>query len=573
MLRTITFPKRFFLLNITNVGKNQTYFKHGNTIRYYAKEIKFGPEVRSMMLEGVEILADVVGMTMGPKGRNVVLEQYKSEPKITKDGVTVAKSLDLKDRFKNIGVSLVKEVADNTNKKAGDGTTTATVLACSIAKESMNSIKKGGNPSEIRKGVMMAVDTVVKHLRNISKEINTPEEIRQVAIISSNGDQEIGELISTAMEKVGKNGVITVKEGTTLYDEVEVIKGLDIEHGYLSPYFVNTKKSSKVEFQHSYILFCDYKLSQMRQIVPALELAVKHKKPLLVVAEDIEGDALTTLVINKLRANLEVCGVKAPSFGEGRTESLKDMAAATGGYVFSEDSHLDLADVKLEHFGQADEIICTNEETLILKGHGKQKDIDMRVEIINYLIEKAKNNFIRDGLQERKARLISGVAVIKIGGHSELDINERKDRVTDALNATKAAVEEGIVAGGGTALIRCIEQLQQLTPANDELKEGIEIIMKALQMPCYTIAKNAGVEPSVVVNKVSELQGNMGYNAVTGQYVDMIREGIIDPTKVVRTATTDAAGVASLLTAAEAVIAFLPEKKVKKQDDSDTEEE
>ncbi|KAF6214871.1 hypothetical protein GE061_009615 [Apolygus lucorum] len=369
-----------------------------------AKDIRFGDPVRSQLLQGVEILAAAVGLTLGPKGRTVALEQYKSEPKITKDGFTVARAIDLRDSFQNVGAKLVVDVAENTNKKAGDGTSTATVLACSIARLAMDSIKKGCSPAEIRQGIMLGASKAVEHLRQISKPVTTPEEIKQVAVISANGDEHVGNLISTAMEKVGKHGIVTVKEGTTLHDEVEVINGLEIEHGYISPYFVNSKTGSKVEMTNCFILYCDFKVNEIRDIVPALELCVNMNRPLLIVAEDIEGDALTTLVINKMRNNLSVCAVKSPSFGEGRSESLKDLAAATGGKVFGDESDIEIRDVKVEHLGKADEVSITNEETLILKGKGDPEEIAKRAAQIDYLISKAKNEFIRDGLEERKSK-------------------------------------------------------------------------------------------------------------------------------------------------------------------------
>ncbi|XP_033301540.1 heat shock protein 60A [Bombus bifarius] len=528
--------------------------------RSYAKDVRFGAEVRALMLQGVDILADAVAVTMGPKGRNVILEQSWGSPKITKDGVTVAKGVELKDKFQNIGAKLVQDVANNTNEEAGDGTTTATVLARAIAKEGFEKISKGANPVEIRRGVMLAVDKVKDELKTLSKPVTTPEEIAQVATISANGDKAIGNLISDAMKKVGKEGVITVKDGKTLHDELEVIEGMKFDRGYISPYFINSSKGAKVEFQDALLLFSEKKISSVQSIIPALELANSQRKPLVIIAEDIDGEALSTLVVNRLKIGLQVAAVKAPGFGDNRKATLQDMAILTGGIVFGDDANLvKLENVQLCDLGEVGEVVITKDDTLILKGKGKKVDIDHRADVIRDQIANTTSDYEKEKLQERLARLASGVAVLRVGGSSEVEVNEKKDRVHDALNATRAAVEEGIVPGGGTALLRCIPALKNLKASNNDQETGIKIVANALRMPCLQIAQNAGVDASLVVAKVSD--SNLGYDALNDEYVDMIEKGIIDPTKVVRTALTDAAGVASLLTTAEAVVAELPKEE------------
>lgn len=528
--------------------------------RSYAKDVRFGAEVRALMLQGVDILADAVAVTMGPKGRNVILEQSWGSPKITKDGVTVAKGVELKDKFQNIGAKLVQDVANNTNEEAGDGTTTATVLARAIAKEGFEKISKGANPVEIRRGVMLAVDKVKTELKALSKPVTTPEEIAQVATISANGDQAIGSLISDAMKKVGKEGVITVKDGKTLHDELEVIEGMKFDRGYISPYFINSSKGAKVEFQDALLLFSEKKISSVQSIIPALELANSQRKPLVIIAEDVDGEALSTLVVNRLKIGLQVAAVKAPGFGDNRKATLQDMAILTGGIVFGDDANLvKLENVQLCDLGEVGEVVITKDDTLILKGKGKKNDIDHRADVIRDQIANTTSEYEKEKLQERLARLASGVAVLRVGGSSEVEVNEKKDRVHDALNATRAAVEEGIVPGGGTALLRCIPALRSMKASNNDQETGIKIVADALRMPCLQIAQNAGVDASLVVAKVSE--SNLGYDALNNEYVDMIEKGIIDPTKVVRTALTDAAGVASLLTTAEAVVTELPKEE------------
>ncbi|KAJ8723958.1 hypothetical protein PYW07_007938 [Mythimna separata] len=517
------------------------------------------------MLQGVDILADAVAVTMGPKGRNVILEQGVGAPKITKDGVTVAKGIELKDKFQNIGAKLVQNVANKTNEEAGDGTTTATVLARAIAKEGFENISRGANPIEIRKGVMLAVDTVKQKLKEISKAVNTSEEIEQVATISANGDKSIGKLIAAAMNRVGKNGVITVKDGKTLDDELEIIEGMKFDRGYVSPYFINSSKGPKVEYNDAYVLYSEKKIFYASQIVPALEIANTQKKPLVIIAEDFDGEPLSVLVVNKLKIGLPIVAVKAPGFGDYRKNVLMDMAAATGGVVFEDDNNLiRLEDCQPESFGQVGEVIITKDSTLLLKGKGDPVEVEQRIAQIKDDLEEATSNYDRDRLINRLGRLQAGVAVLLIGGCSEVEVSEKKDRVNDALNATRAAIEEGIVPGGGAALLRCIPALDKLKPENRDQEIGVSIVKKALRTPCITIASNAGYDGAVVVSKVEDLGPEFGYDALNNEYVNMLEKGIIDPTKVVRRALTDACGVASLLTTAEAVICDLPKKKVPK---------
>ncbi|XP_028166162.1 63 kDa chaperonin, mitochondrial-like [Ostrinia nubilalis] len=530
--------------------------------RSYAKEVRFGPDVRSLMLQGVDILADAVAVTMGPKGRNVILEQTYGPPKITKDGVTVAKGIELKDRFQNIGAKLVQNVANKTNEEAGDGTTTATILARAIAKEGFETISRGANPIEIRKGVMVAVEAVMQKLKEMSKPVKTSEEIEQVATISANGDRSIGKLIANAMKKVGKDGVITVKDGKTLNDEMEIIEGMKFDRGYVSPYFINSTKGPRVEYNDALVLFSQKKIFTATQLVPALEIANSQKKPLVIIAEDFDGEPLSVLIVNKLKIGLPVVAVKAPGFGDYRKNCLMDMAIATGGCVFEDDPNLiRLEDCRIESLGKVGEVVITKDSTLLLKGHGNKDDIKQRIEEIKEDLSTTTGDYDKLRLIERMARLQSGVAVLLIGGCSEVEVNEKKDRVNDALNATRAAVEEGIVPGGGAALLRCIPVLDKIKAANADQATGISIVKKALRTPCLTIASNAGFDGAVVVSKVEDMADNFGYDAINNEYVNMIEKGIIDPTKVVRRALTDASGVASLLTTAEAVICDLPKTK------------
>uniref|UniRef100_V9KHH4 60 kDa heat shock protein, mitochondrial n=1 Tax=Callorhinchus milii TaxID=7868 RepID=V9KHH4_CALMI len=527
--------------------------------RSYAKEVKFGAEARAMMLKGVDLLADAVAVTMGPKGRTVIIEQSWGSPKVTKDGVTVAKAIDFKDKYQNIGAKLVQDVANNTNEEAGDGTTTATILARAIAKEGFEKISKGANPVEIRRGVMLSVDVVIAELKKLSKPVTTPEEIAQVATISANGDKDIGNLISDAMKKVGRNGVITVKDGKTLHDELELIEGLKFDRGYISPYFINTNKGQKCEFQDAYLLLSEKKISNVQSIVPALEIANAHRKPLVIVAEDVDGEALSTLVLNRLKVGLQVVAVKAPGFGDNRKNQLLDMAIATGGTVFGDEAlNVKLEDIQAHDFGKVGEVVVTKDDTMLLKGKGEKSVIEKRIQEIVDLLEITSSDYEKEKLNERLAKLSDGVAVLKIGGTSDVEVNEKKDRVTDALNATRAAVEEGIVLGGGCALLRCIPALDALKPVNEDQKVGIEIVKKAQKIPAITIVKNAGVEGSLIVEKILQSPPDIGYDAMAGEFVKMVEKGIIDPTKVVRTALMDAAGVASLLSTAEAVVTELP---------------
>nr|XP_048726286.1 60 kDa heat shock protein, mitochondrial isoform X2 [Caretta caretta] len=499
-------------------------------LRAYAKDVKFGAEARALMLQGVDLLADAVAVTMGPKGRTVIIEQSWGSPKVTKDGVTVAKAIDLKDKYKNIGAKLVQDVANNTNEEAGDGTTTATVLARSIAREGFEKISKGANPVEIRRGVMLAVDAVIAELKKQSKPVTTPEEIAQ--------------------------------DGKTLNDELEIIEGMKFDRGYISPYFINTAKGQKCEFQDAYVLISEKKISSVQSIVPALEIANAHRKPLVIIAEDVDGEALSTLVLNRLKVGLQVVAVKAPGFGDNRKNQLKDMAIATGGAVFGEEGlGLNLEDIQPHDFGKVGEVIVTKDDAMLLKGKGEKAQIERRIQEIIEQLEVTTSDYEKEKLNERLAKLSDGVAVLKVGGTSDIEVNEKKDRVTDALNATRAAVEEGIVLGGGCALLRCIPALDALTPVNEDQRIGIEIIKRTLKIPAMTIAKNAGVEGSLIVEKIMQSPPDTGYDAMLGDFVNMVEKGIIDPTKVVRTALMDAAGVASLLSTAEAVVTEIPKEE------------
>ncbi|KAM4698330.1 60 kDa heat shock protein, mitochondrial [Rhinophrynus dorsalis] len=550
------------LLKLARQARPLSRFWTQLATRDYAKDVKFGAEARALMLQGVDLLADAVAVTMGPKGRTVIIEQSWGSPKVTKDGVTVAKSIDLKDKYKNIGAKLVQDVANNTNEEAGDGTTTATVLARSIAKEGFEKISKGANPVEIRRGVMLAVDAVITELKKQSKPVTTPEEIAQVATISANGDQEVGKIISDAMKKVGRRGVITVKDGKTLHDELEVIEGMKFDRGYISPYFINTAKGQKCEFQDALLLLSEKKISSVQSIVPALEIANAHRKPLVIIAEDVDGEALSTMVLNRLKVGLQVVAVKAPGFGDNRKNQLKDMAVSSGGVVFGEEGlGLNIEDIQPHDFGKVGEVIVTKDDTMLLRGKGEKSQIEKRIQEIQEQLESTTSEYEKEKLNERLAKLSDGVAVIKVGGTSDVEVNEKKDRVTDALNATRAAVEEGIVLGGGCALLRCIPALDSLSPANDDQKIGIEIIRRTLKIPAMTIAKNAGVEGSLIVEKIMQSPADVGYDAMLGEFVNMVEKGIIDPTKVVRTALMDAAGVASLLTTAEAVVTEIPKEE------------
>ncbi|GLT97864.1 hypothetical protein SLE2022_154080 [Rubroshorea leprosula] len=532
---------------------------------YAAKDIKFGVEARALMLRGVEELADAVRVTMGPKGRNVVIEQSYGAPKVTKDGVTVAKSIEFKDKVKNVGASLVKQVANATNDVAGDGTTCATVLTQAIFTEGCKSVAAGMNAMDLRRGITMAVDAVVTNLKSRARMISTSEEIAQVGTISANGEREIGELIAKAMEKVGKEGVITILDGKTLFNELEVVEGMKLDRGYISPYFITNQKNQKCELDDPLILIHEKKISSLNAVVKVLELALKRQRPLLIVAEDVESEALATLILNKLRAGIKVCAIKAPGFGENRKSGLLDLAVLTGGQVITEELGMNLEKVDFEMLGSCKKVTVSKDDTVILDGAGDKKSIEERCEQIRSSIELSTSDYDKEKLQERLAKLSGGVAVLKIGGASEVEVGEKKDRVTDALNATKAAVEEGIVPGGGVALLYASKELDKLPTANFDQKIGVQIIQNALKTPVYTIAANAGVEGAVVVGKLLEQDNpELGYDAAKGEYVDMVKAGIVDPVKVIRTALVDAASVSSLMTTTEAVVSELPkdEKEV-----------
>lgn len=538
---------------LSNVGRV-------NQVRNYAsKDIKYGIEARALLLQGVEQLADAVKVTMGPKGRNVVIEQSFGAPKVTKDGVTVAKSIEFKEKLKNIGASLVKQVANATNDVAGDGTTCATILTRSIFTEGCKSVAAGMNAMDLRRGINMAVEAVVDHLKSRAKMISTSEEIAQVGTISANGDREIGGLIARAMEKVGKDGVITVSDGKTLYNELEVVEGMKLDRGFISPYFITNAKTQKCELENPVVLIYEKKISGLNTIIPVLELVMKEQRPLLVVAEDVESEALATLIVNKLRAGLKVCAIKAPGFGENRKANLLDLATLTGGQLISEDVGLKLEKVTVDMLGRAKKVTISKDDTIILDGGGDKKSIEERCEQIREAINTSTSDYDKEKAQERLAKLSGGVAVLKIGGASEVEVGEKKDRVTDALNATKAAVDEGIVPGGGVALLYASKALEKLKADNFDQKIGIQVIQNALKAPTYTIAVNAGVEGAVVIGKLLEQDNfDFGYDAAKGEYVDMVKAGIIDPVKVIRTALVDAASVSSLMTTTEAVVAEVP---------------
>ncbi|MFN8722666.1 MAG: chaperonin GroEL [Rhodospirillales bacterium] len=527
-----------------------------------AKDVKFSVEARTKMLRGVDILADAVKVTLGPKGRNVVIEKSFGAPRITKDGVTVAKEIELSDRFENMGAQMVREVASKTNDLAGDGTTTATVLAQAIVREGVKSVAAGMNPMDLKRGIDMAVEAVVGHVKGQARKVSTNDEVAQVGTISANGEVEIGKMIAEAMQKVGNEGVITVEEAKSLATELDVVEGMQFDRGYISPYFVTNADKMTCELESPYILLFEKKLSGLQAMLPVLEAVVQSGRPLLIVAEDVEGEALATLVVNKLRGGLKVAAVKAPGFGDRRKAMLEDMAILTGGQVVSEDLGIKLETVTLEMLGTAKRVVITKDDTTIVDGAGQKSDIEGRITQIKAQIEETTSDYDREKLQERLAKLAGGVAVIRVGGATEVEVKERKDRVDDAMHATRAAVEEGIVPGGGVALVRAISALSSLKPINDEQRVGIEIIRRAIQAPARQIAINAGADGSVIVGKLMEsTDATYGYDAQTGTYVDMFKAGIIDPTKVVRTALQDAASIAGLLITTEAMVAEKPEKK------------
>ncbi|XP_071733508.1 chaperonin CPN60-like 2, mitochondrial [Rutidosis leptorrhynchoides] len=522
---------------------------------YVAKDIEFGTRARASMLLGVNQLAEAVKVTMGPKGCNVIIEQSHGSPKVTKDGVTVAKSINFAEKAKNVGASLVKQVASATNTTAGDGTTCATVLTQAIFNEGCKSVAAGVNVMDLRSGITMAVKAVIADLKSQALMISTPEEITQVGTISANGEREIGELIAKAMEKVGKEGVITVADGNTLFNELEVVEGMKLGRGYISPYFVTDAKTQKCELEHPLIFIHDKKISDMNSLVRILELAVEKRRPLLIVAEDLESDLLAMLIINKHQAGLKVCAIKAPGFGDNRRANLEDLAVLTGGEVISEERGLSLSDVKLDKLGTAKKVTVSVDDTIILNGGGDKKQIEERCEELRSTIENSTAMFDKEKAQERLSKLSGGVAVFKVGGVSEAEVGERKDRVTDALNATRAAVEEGIVPGGGVALLYATRVLKSLETANEDQKRGVEIVENALKAPTSTIIANAGGDGAMVIGKLLEQNDpHFGFDAAQGKYVDMVKAGIIDPLKVVRTALVDASSVSLLLTTTEAAI-------------------
>jgi len=527
-----------------------------------AKEVKFSAEARDRMLDGVNILADAVKVTLGPKGRNVVLDKSFGAPRITKDGVTVAKDIELQDKFENMGAQMLREVASKTNDVAGDGTTTATVLAQAIVKEGVKAVAAGMNPMDLKRGVEVAVAAAIKDLTSKSKKIKSSDEVSQVGTISANGEVIIGEKIAEAMQVVGNDGVITVEESKALEFELDTVEGMLFDRGYLSPYFITNAEKMICDLEDPYILLFEKKLSTLQPMLPILEQVVQNGKPLLIIAEDVEGEALATLVVNKLRGGLKVSAVKAPGFGDRRKAMLEDIAILTGGQVISEDIGIKLENVSLEMLGSAKRVAITKEETTIIDGAGTKKDIEARVSQIRTQIEDTTSDYDREKLQERLAKLSGGVAVIKVGGATEIEVKEKKDRVDDALNATRAAVEEGVLPGGGVALLRCTKAVKSLTDANADIQAGINIVLKALEAPIRQISENAGVEGSIVVSKVLENNAHsFGFDAQTETYTDLVKAGIIDPTKVVRTALQDAASVASLLITTEAMIGDLPEDK------------
>ena len=526
-----------------------------------AKEVKFSTAARDKMLKGVDTLANAVKVTLGPKGRNVVIEKSYGAPRITKDGVTVAKEIELEDRFENMGAQMVREVASKTNDMAGDGTTTATVLAQAIVKEGAKAVTAGMNPMDLKRGIDLAVQAVLAELAAKAKEISSNDEIAQVGTISANGDTEVGRFLAEAMQKVGNEGVITVEEAKSLESELEVVEGMQFDRGYISPYFVTDAEKMRVELEDPYILIHEKKLSNLQALLPVLEAVVQSGRPLLIIAEDVEGEALATLVVNKLRGGLKVAAVKAPGFGDRRKAMLQDIAVLTAGTVVSEDVGIKLENVTVEMLGTAKKVSISKDETIVVDGAGDKADIEARVSQIKAQIEETTSDYDREKLQERLAKLAGGVAVIRVGGMTEVEVKEKKDRVDDAMHATRAAVEEGVVPGGGVALLRCMKVLDGLNSANADQKAGIAMVRRAIQAPARQIAINAGEEGSVIVGKILENDSfGFGWNAQTGEYGDLFKMGIIDPTKVVRAALQDAASIAGLLITTEAMVAEKPKK-------------
>lgn len=526
-----------------------------------AKDVKFATEARERMLRGVDTLANAVKVTLGPKGRNVVMEKSFGAPRITKDGVTVAKEIELEDKFENMGAQMVREVASKTSDLAGDGTTTATVLAQAIFKEGSKSVAAGMNPMDLKRGIDLAVDSIVADLKSRAKKITSNDEIAQVATISANGDTEIGRFLADAMHKVGNEGVITVEEAKSLNTELEVVEGMQFDRGYISPYFVTNPEKMRVELEDPYVLIHEKKLSGLQAMLPLLEQVVQSGKPILIIAEDIEGEALATLVVNRLRGGLKVAAVKAPGFGDRRKAMLEDIAVLTGGNVVSEDLGIKLEKVTVKMLGRAKKVVIDKDNTTIVGGAGAKKDIQARAQQIRTEIEETTSDYDREKLQERLAKLAGGVAVIRVGGATEVEVKERKDRVDDAMHATRAAVEEGILPGGGVALLRSLKALDGINPANADQKAGIDIVRRAIQVPARQIVENAGEDGSLVVGKLLQHQSyNWGFNAATDEYEDLVKAGVIDPAKVVRAALQDAASVASLLITTEALVAEKPKK-------------
>jgi chaperonin GroEL len=527
-----------------------------------AKEVRFSVDARDRMLRGIDILNNAVKVTLGPKGRNVVLDKSYGAPRITKDGVTVAKEIELEDKFENMGAQMVREVASKTSDQAGDGTTTATVLAHAIVREGAKAVAAGMNPMDLKRGVDMAVEAVVADLQKNSKKVTSNEEIAQVGTISANGDAEIGRFLADAMKKVGNEGVITIEEAKSLETELEVVEGMQFDRGYISPYFVTNADKMRVEMEDPYLFIYEKKLSGLQELLPLLEAVVQTSKPLVIVAEDIEGEALATLVVNKLRGGLKVAAVKAPGFGDRRKAMLEDIAILTGGQAISEDLGIKLENVTLAMLGRAKKVTIDKENTIIVSGGGKKADIEARIAQIKAQIEETTSDYDREKLQDRLAKLAGGVAVIRVGGATEIEVKERKDRVDDAMHATRAAVEEGILPGGGVALLRATKALEKLRVQNGDQRVGVEIVRKAISAPARQIALNAGEDGSIIVGKILERdQYGFGFDAQTGEYVNMMSEGIIDPTKVVRAALQGAASVAGLLITTEAMVAEMPQKK------------
>ena len=526
-----------------------------------AKQVLFGNDARSRMVNGVNVLADAVKVTLGPKGRNVVLERAFGGPTITKDGVSVAKEVELKDKFENMGAQMVKEVASKTSDNAGDGTTTATVLAQAIVDEGMKYVAAGMSPMDLKRGIDKAVAAAIEQLHSLSKPTTTSKEVAQVGAISANSDHEIGDIIAEAMEKVGKEGVITVEDGKSLHNELEVVEGMQFDRGYLSPYFINNPDKQVALLEHPYLLLVEKKISNIRDLLPILEQVAKSGRPLLIIAEDIEGEALATLVVNSIRGVLKTVAVKAPGFGDRRKAMLEDIAILTGGTVISSDVGLTLEKATLAELGSAKKVEVNKESTTIIDGAGKEDQIEARVKQIRAQMEETSSDYDREKLQERVAKLAGGVALIKVGAATEVEMKEKKARVEDALHATRAAVEEGVVAGGGVALIRAKQAIKEIKGDNPEQDAGIKIVLRAMEEPMRQIVRNAGDEPSVVVDRVANGKGNFGFNAQTGEYGDMIEMGVLDPTKVTRTALQNAASVASLILTTECMIADMPEDK------------